>query len=454
MGNTWSQPKVGRVRIKYDSDTDHPDGFITDRWVLFAGGGFEPVFTNPIGNDDHRDTAADESANSLLNYEEDIYRGNAFYAIDVATGKIIFKFDKNDDSNFVCDVPADPNVIDINSDGYVDLVYIGDKCGRMWRFDISEPIEAGITIAADNEGIGSTKYNFSAPDWSGSPVFCANDPDAVDGGGDPDNTCLDAGGALRNPVSSYTLFTIFFAPTTVIDNLGRTHVIFQTGDRAWPSNEDKFGYLYNFIDEYIPSFQRGSETAAINTFKTVFDIDEISEDGSTLSIIANGAGDEFTIENTSSDATDPSDPAQGQFVVKFANGCNTTLDACEGGEKGIGTPVVFSGVLLFTTFTPQTGEIDVCSAGLGAGRVFAIDFITGLASLFRVPGAQVDAGIAGIKGGEGMVTPPQISYTSTGEVTMTLAFSGSGVAGGAQFLIWEFLELPASTQTLYWEEVI
>ncbi|MCH7927555.1 MAG: hypothetical protein IID03_06155, partial [Candidatus Dadabacteria bacterium] len=301
--------------------------------------------------------------------------------------------------------------------------------------------------------IGSNLPQFSAPNWVGSPVFCANDPDAVDGGGDPLDTCLDSG-ILRNPESTDTLFPIFFAPTTVIDNLGKRHVVFQTGDRAWPSNEDKFGYLYNFIDEYIPSFQRGSETAAINTFKTVFDIDEISEDGSTLSIIANGAGDEFTIENTSSDATDPSDPAQGQFVVKFANGCNTTLDACEGGEKGIGTPIVFSGVLLFTTFTPDTGEIDECSAGLGSGRVFAIDFITGLASLFRVPGAQVEAGIAGIKGGEGMVTPPQISYTSTGEVTMTLAFSGSGVAGGAQFLIWEFLELPASTQTLYWEEVI
>jgi len=57
-------------------------------------------------------------------------------------------------------------------------------------------------------------------------------------------------------------------------------------------------------------------------------------------------------------------------------------------------------------------------------------------------------------GGEGMPTPPQMSYSSTGTITMTLAFSGSGVAGGAQFLIWELPRLPASTQTLYWEEVI
>jgi Tfp pilus tip-associated adhesin PilY1 len=48
--------------------------------------------------------------------------------------------------------------------------------------------------------------------------------------------------------------------------------------------------------------------------------------------------------------------------------------------------------LLFTTFAPDTGEIDDCSAGLGSGRIFGIDFITGLAALSRVPGAQAVIG--------------------------------------------------------------
>ena len=440
MGNTWSQPKAARVRVNFNDKKG------VDRWVIFAGGGLEPVFTNPIGNDDHRDTAADESANTLLNYEEDIYRGSAFYAIDIATGKIIFKFDKTDNSNFVCDVPADPNVIDINGDGFIDLVYIGDKCGRLWRFDVSEPIEAGVDVA--DGGIGSNLPQFSAPNWVGSPVFCANDPDAVDGGGDPLDTCLDSG-ILRNPESTDTLFPIFFAPTTVIDNLGKRHVVFQTGDRAWPSNEDKFGYLYNFIDEYIPSFIRGAGNPTTDTFKTVFDIDGTIA-GTALQINGQNNDQEFTITGSSTD---------GEFLVKFANGCDTTNDInCDGGEKGIGTPIVISGVLLFTTFKPDTGDIDECTAGLGSGRIFGIDFITGLPSLFRVPGAQAliggDTSIAGVRGGEGMPTPPQISYSSTGTITMTLAFSGSGVAGGAQFLIWELPRLPASTQTLYWEEVI
>lgn len=445
MGNSWSQPKVGRVRIKYE-----PDGFTTDRWVLFAGGGLEPVFTNPTGDDDHPDTPANEAMNGLLNYEEPTYKGDSFYAIDVATGEIIFKFNENDNSNFVCDTPGDPNVVDINSDGYIDLVYLGDKCGRMWRFDVSEPIEAGITIAQDT-GIKSTALEFSAPDWTGEPVFCANDPDAEDPPGTAINTCLSMTDDLRNPVASDTLFPIYFAPTTVLDNLGRRHVIFQTGDRGWPSNENTFGYLYNFIDEYIPSFQRGSGASTIDTFKTVNDI---IGDGSTIGTILtiSGGPDTFSINGPSSNIN------SGEFLVKYANGCNTSLAGCtEGGEIGIGTPIVVSGLLLFTTFVPQSGEVEECSAGLGSGRIFGIDFITGAAALSRVPGAEAlvggDGSIAGVEGGEGMPTPPSLSY-SNNTITMSLAFSGSGVVGGAQFLLWELFQFPAATQTLYWEEVI
>ena len=157
-------------------------------------------------------------------------------------------------------------------------------------------------------------------------------------------------------------------------------------------------------------------------------------------------------------------PAVGEFVVQFPNAQLSVdtdgdgIDDIEGGEKGVGTPVVISGVLIFTTFNPDTGVVDACSAALGTGRIFAVDFITGFAALYRIPGAQgiigSDKTIAGIRGGEGMPTPAQLSYSSKGTITMSLAFSGSGVSGGAQFLLWELPRLPATTQTLYWEEGI
>jgi len=445
MGNTWSQPKVGRVRVNYDDISG-------DRWVVFGGGGYDPVFTDPVADDDGNGTINIEQTDADGNFE---HRGNAFYVIDIATGKVIYKFDRNDDDKFVCDAPADPNVIDTNADGYVDLVYIGDKCGRMWRFDVSEPINAGVD--AKDAGIGSVDpllfadESTTAPDWDGDVVFCVNDASAVS------NTCLDGSGALRKPQAGDLLFPIFFAPTTVLDNLGQRHVIFVTGDRAWPTNEDKFGKLYNFIDEYVPSFLAGGSPGPL-TFKTESDIDGSGTDGATL--ILSGNGFEFIVTN----ATNPGDPAAGEFVVQFPNSQLSVdtdgdgIDDIEGGEKGVGTPVVISGVLIFTTFNPDTGAVDVCSAGLGTGRIFALDFITGVAALFRIPGAQgiigSDKTIAGIRGGEGVPTPAQLSYSSKGTITMSLAFSGSGVSGGAQFLLWELPRLPATTQTLYWEEVI
>jgi len=431
MGNTWSQPKIGRVRVQYSGTPG-----VFDRWLIFVGGGFDPVFTDPVGDDD---------GDSTINAEEDSYRGSAFYAIDIATGKIVFKFDKNDDPNFICDVPADPNVLDINTDGFVDLVYIGDKCGRLWRFDVSEPIDAGVS--ASDAGIGSSLPSFSASGWSGLQVFCAND----------DTSCVDGLlGIPRKPQSGDTLYPIFFAPTSVIDNIGRRHVIFMTGDRAWPSNtsKTKIGKLYNFIDEYIPSFIRGS-VLAIETFKTENDIDGSGTDGATILLEGSGV-DQFTASNIS--ALDPEEPAPGEFVVQFPNGNPSAGLNEESGEKGIGTPAVINGVMVFTTFKPDSGDIDICTAGLGSGRIFALDYITGASALFRIPGAQATIGsdhsIAGIKGGEGMPTPAQLSYSSKGTITMSLAFSGSGVTGGAQFLIWELPKLPASTQTLYWQEII
>ncbi|NIP50653.1 MAG: hypothetical protein GWN81_01485, partial [Phycisphaerae bacterium] len=214
--------------------------------------------------------------------------------------------------------------------------------------DVSEPINANADTS--DAGIGNTTPDFDTSAWSGSPVFCANDPDAVDGGGSPVDTCLDSvSGSLKNPESTDTLFPMFFATASVIDNLGRRHVIVTSGDRQWPSNDSTqvghaqspFGYLYNFIDEYVPSFFRGSSTSTTNTFKTVFDIDGSVANGDTLTITASGQNFIITPEHDNQD---------GEFLVKFANGCDTGTDGCTiGGEKGVGTPVVINSVLLFTT---------------------------------------------------------------------------------------------------------
>ncbi len=117
MGETWSRPVVGRIKVINDS------GAIEDRYVAIFGGGFDPVFSPGT-----QVVAGDRSS------------GRAFYIVDVERGKIIFKATSGKDdtghSVFFAPMPAPPAVADVDDDGYLDIAYIGDLNGRMWKIDL------------------------------------------------------------------------------------------------------------------------------------------------------------------------------------------------------------------------------------------------------------------------------------------------------------------------------
>ena len=95
---------------------------------------------------------------------------------------------------------------------------------------------------------------------------------------------------------------------------------------------------------------------------------------------------------------------------------------------------------------------------MGSGRLFGIDFISGLPALGRIPGASAlisdPTTVSGAFVGEGIPSPARLTFGSTGSVIMSVAFSGSGVSGGSTFLVVELGSFPAVTQTLFWEELI
>jgi type IV pilus assembly protein PilY1 len=100
LGQSWSEPAIGRVRIKEGSE-------LYERWVAFIGGGFD-------------------STNAS---------GKAFFVIDIKTGDIIKEFSEL--SGMDHSLAAPPTAVDANANGYVDKVYIGDLAGQMWVFDVS-----------------------------------------------------------------------------------------------------------------------------------------------------------------------------------------------------------------------------------------------------------------------------------------------------------------------------
>jgi Tfp pilus tip-associated adhesin PilY1 len=117
MGETWSRPVIGRIKVINDSGTTE------DRYVAIFGGGFDPGF-----NPGTQVLAGDRSS------------GRAFYIVDVERGKIIFKATSGKDdtgrSVLFAPMPATPALADVDDDGYLDFAYIGDLNGRMWKIDL------------------------------------------------------------------------------------------------------------------------------------------------------------------------------------------------------------------------------------------------------------------------------------------------------------------------------
>lgn len=427
FGNTWSEPTIGRVRMLTEADGNVSTVEKVDRWVMFVGGGLDPLDTDPTEPD---------TGPAGVNF------GNAFYAIDVTTGKIIFKLAKDAtsapngtvfDTRMVCEMSSKVGAFDYNADGFIDIVLVGDTCGRLWRIDTSEEI-------VDNVGDISTTglrgdADIRAPNWTADIAFCAT----------ADFTQCENPGTI--PFDPVTLISqrqpIFFAPTVVLDDLGRRHVIFVTGNRRHPSSAGDFGKLYNFIDEYRPSFLGGGSAVTTKTEADFTPIEEIID-----LVPQGGFAQQFTTSGGSN--------VQGEFIVNFPSNIPTVS-----GEKGFGSPVVINSVLAFTTFDPDPNLDNPCSGGIGNGRVFALDYLTGESALARIPGAQSlilgseseQAQTAGLTVASGMPTPAQLTFGPSGNVVFTLAFSGSAALGGSSFLVWEFARLPANTSTHFWEEI-
>ena len=90
-----------------------------DRYVAIFGGGFDRERLNR--------------------------RGNWIYAIDIETGKTLLRANSSCGINAVTgctpvylgSIPSEPAALDVNEDGYLDYVYVGDMRGRMWRVDLT-----------------------------------------------------------------------------------------------------------------------------------------------------------------------------------------------------------------------------------------------------------------------------------------------------------------------------
>ena len=173
ISETWSEPAIGKVKMD--------DG--TEKFVAFFGGGY--------------DTGQNNNA------------GNAFFVIDLATGQKLWEYYNDgslDDQKYMnFSLATSPTIADLNHDGYIDRVYIGDVGGQLWKFDVSPP--ATLTLGlVDN--------------WTGKRLFAA----------DPSQANPPAVGEY------YPAQAIYTTPALAFDEFGNLWVYFGTGDRNHPNN--------------------------------------------------------------------------------------------------------------------------------------------------------------------------------------------------------------------------
>jgi Tfp pilus tip-associated adhesin PilY1 len=126
LGETWSRPVVGRIRIVTDPG---PPVVYEDRYVAIFGGGFDPGYT------------PGDSVTAKLP------KGRAFYIVDVETGDLLYKTSEGVSGDGgtgtfpppvpFAPVPAPPGLIDYDDDGYLDVAFVGDVNGNMWRIDLT-----------------------------------------------------------------------------------------------------------------------------------------------------------------------------------------------------------------------------------------------------------------------------------------------------------------------------
>jgi len=190
MGQTWSTPIIGKIAC-----SGSPNCVDGKRVVVFIGGGYD------ADNQDMGLGTVEDPYTTVPDNE-----GRAIYVVDVLDGTLVKRFSNAENASMTYSIPSDIATLDIDGDGKVDRLYVGDVGGRMWRFGIQDA---------------------NPSNWTGKIIFKSN----------PD-------GAMTN------LRKIFYPPTVTLE-VGYEMLLFGTGDREHPNDKTIVNRFYALKDKNL-----------------------------------------------------------------------------------------------------------------------------------------------------------------------------------------------------------
>jgi type IV pilus assembly protein PilY1 len=336
MGETWSDPVIGRIKLS--------DG--TSKYVAFVGGGY--------------DTASNNSS------------GKAFYVIDMENGAKLWEYynpgSVSDDRQYMnFSIAASPRAVDLNNDGHVDRVYLGDVGGQLWKFDFSAPATiSGGVITNWNASQTAKRFFVGAPSQANPPA---------------------AG-------EYYPVQGIYTPPALALDAAKNLWVYFGTGDRNHPNNTSS------------------------NRFYAIKDTTEVNG----AAVMTQGS---YFQESSLTDVTYGTGTVTQGYYIRL--GVDSTGTVVNPSEKILSAVDAFASVVFFTTFTPTTAT--VCGGGGGTARLYAVNLTTGDAALDLTTGGVLPAGSAAISAargiGTGIPSRPIVTIDQNGNIGNPYIITGT-----------------------------
>lgn len=278
-------------------------------------------------------------------------------------------------------------VIDLGNGNTLWSVTLADNSDMIY----SIPATASI-VDTDNDGFIDTAYIGDLGGNMWRIKFCK----ATDGSA---CTTTDWSASILFAPSSGEIRPIYTAPAVSKDSEGNLWVYWGTGDKEDPTAANAQEKFYAVKDNDRSTTWAGGD-----------------------------------LENITSGTYDSSSSSPGWYI-NFAGQ----------GEKVLGDPLVFGGVVYFTTFTPdQSG--DPCSYG-GDAQLYGVDYVTG-------EGELSEEGDRSMNIGTGIPTAPVISMKPgtalPPDIYVTVSGGGGGGSPSTQRISFDPPCLSNRTNMLFW----
>lgn len=391
LGETWSEPIITRVKVRGTGPTDHcgvddtDDGPCIERWVAIVGAGYDPA-------GDPNSYATFEGNPASAGWSD---AGKAVFILDMRTGDVLaeLRHDASDPvlSRMTYAIPSTPGVLDLDFDGFADVVYVGDLGGQVWKWDIHEV------------GVDSTGSDGVVDNWPADVFFTAS---KTLGG----QLGVNVGDVDSDGQDEFHHQSIFFPPiATYVD--GELVLGFGSGERAQlgyygdTGNDDnnRFWVVWDRTPLRVCSQVDASDNCIAYTDPFAI---EYFEGYQTVN------GQQRGINDITNFLEDPTPDDDGYYLI------------VPDGEKFVTNHIIFAGILLTLSYVPADRSDpgrDICNSS-GATNVYLFDVARGLGLLAtaRVDqlgnGAPADPRISVSRDQDGNVSVELIGQTSMGEV--------------------------------------